>query len=59
MREVDIHEVCEDDYLDEVHEDKLTKDRCDSKKGKTISHIKNSVLQGKLPGQAFNVYDEF
>ena len=57
-REVNIHEVCNNDYRDEVHEDKLTKDRCDTKKGETISHIKNIVLQGKLPGQAFNVNDD-
>ena len=57
-REVNIHEVCNNDYRDEVHEDKLTKDRSDTKKSETISHIENCVLQGKLSGQAFNVYDE-
>ena len=44
--------------LDEVCEDKLTNEGCDAKKGETISNIKNSVLQGEFPCQAFHIYDE-
>ena len=44
--------------LDEVREDKLTNHSCDAKKGKTISNIENSVLQGEFPSQAFYIYDE-
>ena len=48
----------DEENLDEVHEDKLTKNSCDAKKSKTIANIKNSVLQWKLSGQAFHIYDE-
>ena len=48
----------DEENLDEVHKDKLTKNSCDAKKSKTIANIKNSVLQWKLSGQAFHIYDE-
>ena len=55
-----LDEVWEDilAYLDEVSEDKLTDDCGDAEKSKSITNIKNSLLQRELSCQAFNIDDE-
>ena len=46
------------DYLNEVHEDKLTKNCGDAKQSQPITNIENCVFQGEFSSKALHIDNE-